>query len=101
VGEEASAGCEPDAARRFILEIELPRSGRLQLDGLLKGIRLDLIVRMPGALPSALSDRLVTTFHGACRANGHHGAITFKVAREWPVHVGALIQGHPARAVNA
>lgn len=101
VGDESPADGDAESARRFLLELELPRSGRLQLDGLVKASRIDLVLRTPGAMPEGLSDRLAATFHATCRSNRLNGAITFKVAKEWPVVIGALARGRPAHTVTA
>ncbi|MEX2648165.1 MAG: hypothetical protein WD673_04030 [Alphaproteobacteria bacterium] len=101
IGDEGATGGDVESARRFVLELELPRSGRLQLDGLVKATRIDLVLRTPGAMPEGLADRLAAIFHTTCRSNRLNGAITFKVAKEWPFVTGALARGRPAHAVTA
>jgi hypothetical protein len=97
VGGDGSSAGPDDRAHRFIVELDLPASGQVQLDGLVHGSRLDLVVRTPGITPATLGDALVAAFHAGCRAGGLDGAIRFQVASDSPVAVHALAHPGPPR----
>ncbi|MGH6718745.1 MAG: hypothetical protein ACREER_05455 [Alphaproteobacteria bacterium] len=100
VGGDGAAAAADDAAYRFVVDLDLARSGRIQIDGLVRGARLDLVVRTPAALPPALGTELAQTFHRSCGEGGLDGAIRFAVAEEWPIAVRALGRREPLRSLE-
>ena len=71
-----------DPGTRFIVDVELSRLGRMQLDGLVRGgdKRLDLIVRSASPLPRHMRDDIQGIFQDACQLTGMTGAATFQCA---------------------
>ena len=71
-----------DPGTRFIVDVELSRLGRMQLDGLVRGgdKRLDLIVRSASSLPRHMRDDIQGIFQDACQLTGMTGAATFQCA---------------------
>ena len=69
-----------DPGTRFIVDVELSRLGRMQLDGLVRGgnKRLDLIVRSTTPLPGHMRDDIRRIFQDACELTGMNGATTFQ-----------------------
>ena len=69
-----------DPGTRFIVDVELSRLGRMQLDGLVRGgnKRLDLIVRSATPLPGHMRDDIRRIFQDACELTGMNGATTFQ-----------------------
>lgn len=77
--QPAAADAKVEAfGHRFVVELELSRLGALQLDGLLKGRRLNLILRSHGTLASDLRATLMTGFDDAAAAAGLTGALVFQ-----------------------
>ena len=68
------------AGQRFVIEAELSRLGALQLDGLVRGNRLDLVLRTHAALPQSLRDDASALFRQASAAAGYRGDIVFATA---------------------
>ena len=69
---------------RFIIDVDLSRFGRMQLDGLAqdkdKNKRLDLIVRSNEPLPSAMQNDIRTIFREANELIGIEGGLIFQAA---------------------
>ncbi|MEO5338351.1 MAG: hypothetical protein H7841_15895 [Magnetospirillum sp. WYHS-4] len=71
---------EGGGGTRFVVEVALSQTGRVQLDGLVfKGNkRLDLIVRTEGPLPGAMRDDIRSLFKEAAEVTGIQGGVTFQ-----------------------
>ena len=78
--QEDEDGDGGDQGTRFIVDVELSRLGRLQLDGLVRGgnKRLDLIVRSTTMLPAHMRDEIRRIFQDACEVTGITGGTTFQ-----------------------
>ncbi|HIJ42503.1 MAG: hypothetical protein QF511_02635 [Rhodospirillales bacterium] len=65
---------------RFVIDLNLSRLGRLQLDGMVRDHRknLDLIVRTADALPSEVRDNIRLIFQEANEVTGIVGGIAFQ-----------------------
>ena len=92
--ENADDGGE--AATRFVVEVELVRLGDMQLDGLVRAHRFDLILRTRTALPRAMRDDIAAIFRDANEIAGHRGRIAFQASSDWtfiPLDVKAAAPG--------
>jgi len=69
---------DPDSTTRFLVEVELSRLGAMQLDGLVKPKKFDLIIRSRTALDPAMRREIAKIFDDALAASGHRGALTFQ-----------------------
>lgn len=78
-----AGGGEGEEATRFVLEVSLTRLGDLQLDGLVRGKRFDLILRTREGLPDAMRGDILQIFQDANEAAGYKGALTFQASRDW------------------
>jgi hypothetical protein len=85
--------------KRFILEAELSRLGPLQLDGMLREPRLDLVLRSHARLPEDLRREATSIFHAACAAQGLHGDLVFATAPAFAVAPLASLIGHVAVSI--
>ena len=67
---------------RFIIDVDLSRFSRLQLDGLVRDEhkRLDLIVRSEQPLPTEMQNDIRTIFREANELTGIEGGLTFQAA---------------------
>ena len=70
---------------RFVLEAELSRLGALQLDGMVRAKRLDVVLRSHTPLPSELRAEAASVFHSASAAHGFTGDIAFATAAVFSV----------------
>jgi hypothetical protein len=68
---------------RFILEIELSRLGDMQIDGLVRGKRFDLMLRTRQQLPDKMRHDITEIFSDANDAAGFIGSIGFQASRDW------------------
>ncbi len=69
---------------RFVFEVTLSRFGPLQLDGLVRAQRFDLILRSHAALPADLQSELTEVFANSLGSMGFSGALAFQTgARNW------------------
>ncbi len=84
------------AGQRFIIEAELSRLGALQLDGLVRGNRLDLVLRSHAPLPQGLRDEAGALFRRASAAAGYFGDIVFAIATSFAVDPLTQLRGHVA-----
>jgi len=77
----------------FILEVELARLGDMQLDGLVRKQRFDLMLRTHRPLPEAMRSKITEIFNEANDIAGYVGSIGFQASRKWrfmPVAAEAL-----------
>jgi hypothetical protein len=81
-GDAPEAG---DDGTRFVLEAELSRLGALQLDGLVRQKRLDVVLRSHTPLPAELRDEAAGIFRSASAAQGFAGEIVFATAAQFSV----------------
>lgn len=70
---------------RFVLEVEMSRMGALQLDGLVRSARFDLVLRSHRAVPVELRQELAEVFRSATAAAGLAGDMTFTTASRFAV----------------
>jgi hypothetical protein len=78
---------------RFILELEMSRLGEMQLDGLVREKRFDLLLRTRQALPEPMRRDIRAIFDGANEAAGYSGSVGFQAADDWhmlPLNEDAL-----------
>ncbi len=68
---------------RFVVEVEMSRLGELQLDGLVREKRLDLILRSRAPLPDFMRRDITQIFHEANEITGNRGSIGFQSSLEW------------------
>jgi hypothetical protein len=88
------------ASVHFLLDVELSRMGALQLDGLVRGKRFDLMLRTHKPLDSQMQNEIQRLFAEAKSVTGITGEIYFQVAAVFaspdanapvPSHAGGLI----------
>ena len=72
-----------DRATRFVLELHLERHGDLQLDGLVRAKRFDLVLRSRQPLPALVRGDLMALFEEANAIAGYTGQLTFRASRDW------------------
>ena len=68
---------------RFVVEVEMSRLGDLQLDGLVREKRLDLILRSRAPLPDFMRRDIMQIFHETNEITGNRGNIGFQSSLEW------------------
>jgi hypothetical protein len=68
---------------RFVVEIEMSRLGDLQLDGLVREKRFDLILRSRAPLPDIMRREITQIFHEANEVTGYFGNIGFQSSLNW------------------
>lgn len=68
---------------RFVLEIELSRLGNMQIDGLVRDRRFDLVLRTRRPLPDVMRHDIIEIFTDANDAAGFVGTIGFQASRDW------------------
>lgn len=74
---------EGPGPQRFVVELDLPRLGPLQLDGLLTEARLEMILRSREALPEALRARLVEIAAAGRDLLRREGSLSFVAGSGW------------------
>jgi hypothetical protein len=84
---------------RFIVEVEMSRLGPLQLDGLARDKRFDLVLRSHRALAPELRQAAAAIFHQSIAASGWSGEIAFTVAPRFTVAPMAAVTAHVAVSV--
>jgi hypothetical protein len=75
----------PEDGTRFVLDVDMSRLGALQLDGLVRQKRVDLVLRSHQALAPELRQEIATVFRDATSAAGLAGDIVFATASRFPV----------------
>ena len=95
-----TAGKE-ERSHRFILDLDLSRFGSLQLDGLVKPRRFDLILRSQGPLPDDLRGTLLAVFSNSLGAVDYSGSLSFQPGSRGWVKPAPRPGGRPGQAVVA
>ena len=72
-------------ANRFILEVELSRLGALQFDGLVRGMRFDLVLRSQRMLAIELRREISVLFNDTLGSVGYKGGISYAVERRFQI----------------
>jgi len=80
--EDENEEADEDQGTRFVVDVELSRLGRLQLDGLIhdKHKRFDLIVRTDHRLPADVQNGIREIFSQTGEWTGTEGGVTFQAA---------------------
>jgi hypothetical protein len=74
-----------DQDTRFVLEVELSNLGALQLDGLVRPQRFDVVLRSHRPIGPELRQEITEIFRNATTASGLAGDITFTTASRFAV----------------
>ncbi len=81
--QDSGGGQDGEDQTRFVVEVEMSRLGDLQLDGLVRENRLDLILRSRAPLPDFMRRDITQIFHEANEITGYRGNISFQASLEW------------------
>lgn len=82
--EEGDGGTEGGSGHRFLIDLDLSKLGALQLDGLARTERLDLIVRTHRALPRDIKAEIVRLFEETAERVGLKGQVSFQATPHFP-----------------
>jgi hypothetical protein len=80
---------EADGSQRFGIELELSRLGAVQLDGLVRPRRFDLVLRSRTPLAPALRSEIAAAFRDSLAASGLAGEIAFATTASFPFGTAA------------
>jgi hypothetical protein len=81
--QDGGGGQDDEDQTRFVIEVEMSHLGDLQLDGLVRDKRLDLILRSRAPLPDFMRRDIVQIFHETNEITGNRGNISFQSSLEW------------------
>ena len=79
--KQANDGHDPDGMTRFLVNVDLTRIGAMQLDGLVKPKKFDLIVRTREALDNGMRRDIAKIFDDSLAATGQSGGVSFQASR--------------------
>lgn len=82
--EEGEGGKDGASGHRFLIDLDLSKLGALQLDGLARTERLDLIVRTHRALPRDIKAEIVRLFEETAERVGLKGQVSFQATPHFP-----------------
>jgi hypothetical protein len=68
----------PEGGSRFVMDLSLTRMGEVQLDGMVRGKRLDLIVRTQLPISPIMQDAMYTAYSRALDGTDIYGEIGFQ-----------------------
>jgi len=83
--DQAKSGGQSQQGSRFVLDLDLTRLGPLQLDGLVRGPRFDLVLRSHEPLDPAMKAEIGTLFRSALDGSGLTGDVNFVNTTPFPV----------------
>ena len=69
---------------RFILEINLSRIGKLQIDGRVKSNSIQILIRTKQPFPETVQNQLYEIFENTIKRTGNSGYLTFRVQKTFP-----------------
>ena len=73
---------EENGAARFVMDLSLTRMGEVQLDGLVRGKQLDLIVRTQMPISYSMQDAMRVAYAKALDGTNIYGEIGFQAGRD-------------------
>ncbi|WP_035690702.1 hypothetical protein [Azospirillum halopraeferens] len=88
--DESGAAEHRDRGSRFLIDVDFSRLGPMQLDGMVRERRFDLILRSGAPLPEELRGDLLRVFADCLDAVGYAGGLSFQT--------GAAARVTPARS---
>jgi hypothetical protein len=83
--DDGKSGGQSPPGSRFVLDLDLSRLGPLQLDGLVRGARFDLVLRSHEPLDPAMKLEIGTLFRSALDGSGLNGDVAFVNTTQFPV----------------
>ncbi len=89
-----------EKATRFVLELELKDHGELQLDGLVRMQRFDLVLRSRRALPAMVRGDLMALFEETNDIAGYSGRLVFQASHDWSQLLSAQSATTPHDGLN-
>ena len=90
----STASAAPEQGTRFLLEVDTSRLGAVQLDGLVRPQRFDLVLRSHRAFGAELRQEIAAVFRNATTASGLAGDITFTTASRFAVAPLDALRAH-------
>ncbi|MGO8914990.1 MAG: hypothetical protein ACLQJR_03690 [Stellaceae bacterium] len=90
----SGASAPPEQGTRFVLEVDTSRLGALQLDGLVRPQRFDLVLRSHGAIAAEMRREIAEVFRNATTASGLAGDISFAIAARFAVAPLDALRAH-------
>jgi len=78
-------GSQSQQGSRFVLDLDMTRLGPLQLDGLVRGPRFDLVLRSHEPFDPAMKAEIGALFHNALDGSGLSGDVAFVSSAQFPV----------------
>ncbi len=93
-GDGPTNDADDDPGTRFVVEAELSRLGALQLDGLVRQKRFDLIVRSHQPLPGPIRTHIREIFSQSGAAANFAGAVSFQVEPDFDIAPLEQLAGH-------
>ncbi|WP_373085547.1 hypothetical protein [Sneathiella sp.] len=80
------AGEDHNDTTRFVIELNLSKSGPMQLDGLFKRRFFDLTIRSQSEMPADMKNHILTLFSEHIEISGLQGYLNFKTISPFPVN---------------
>jgi len=82
---DGKSGGQSQQGSRFVLDLDMSHLGPLQLDGLVRGPRFDLVLRSHEPLDPAMKAEIGALFHNALDGSGLSGDVAFVNSAQFPV----------------
>ena len=83
--EDGKGGGQSQQGSRFVLDLDMSHLGPLQLDGLVRGPRFDLVLRSHEPFDPAMKTEIGMLFHNALEGSGLSGEVAFVSTPQFPV----------------
>lgn len=82
--QQTSTGVDGDKPKqvRFLIDTHMSRLGPIQLDGLVRPKKLDMILRSESSLPAGLPQDLRTSYIKTIEAIGFTGSLSFQIGKQ-------------------
>lgn len=90
----SGGAASPEQGSRFVLEVDTSRLGALQLDGLVRPQRFDLVLRSHRAIDAEMRLEIAAVFRNAIAASGLGGDISFATASRFAVAPLDALRAH-------
>lgn len=90
----AGNAADAEQGSRFVLDVDMSRLGPMQLDGLVRQRRFDLVLRSHRAITAEMRQEIAALFHDTTSAAGLAGDVIFTTASRFAVAPLEALRAH-------
>lgn len=87
--------------KRFLIAVDLSHLGKVELDGLLRPLRLDFVLRSEKSIPKAIKEDMKNSFEAAMSKSELTGSLSFEPIQKSPVDIQSILNDAQAQIADS